>query len=165
MWRAGAPKIMKTSLLPLDLFGWTFTNTRLLCDTYATGAEATVYMPDLFVVPLSPLSSTTLNMSSFGGQVIDPAIIANHNRWNEFDLAAWSKSNAKDARWGEIVSVVRALRDKYEKVGVIGYCYGGWSSFRLASIEFEPRLVDCISLSHEANLSSTTYAERMLITR
>lgn len=31
-----------------DLFGWTFTNTRLLCDHYAKEADATVYMPDLY---------------------------------------------------------------------------------------------------------------------
>jgi dienelactone hydrolase len=30
-----------------DLFGWTFTNLRLLCDHYASEANATVYMPDL----------------------------------------------------------------------------------------------------------------------
>lgn len=32
-----------------DLFGWTFTNTRLLADHYAKEAEATVYLPDLYV--------------------------------------------------------------------------------------------------------------------
>jgi dienelactone hydrolase len=34
-------------LVIADLFGWTFTNLRLLCDHYASEANATVYLPDL----------------------------------------------------------------------------------------------------------------------
>jgi dienelactone hydrolase len=30
-----------------DVFGWTFTNTRLLADHYAREVGATVYLPDL----------------------------------------------------------------------------------------------------------------------
>lgn len=30
-----------------DAFGWTFPNTRILADSYAKEADATVYMPDL----------------------------------------------------------------------------------------------------------------------
>jgi dienelactone hydrolase len=115
-------------LVIADLFGWSFTNTRLLCDAYSAEANTTVYMPDFF-----------------GGQVIDPSIIANPNRWNEFDLEGWHKRNAKDVRWPEIVRVAKALKERYQKVGVIGYCYGGWSLFRLGSREFEPRLVDCMT--------------------
>lgn len=36
-------------LLIHDLFGWTFVNTRLLADHYAREADATVYVPDLYV--------------------------------------------------------------------------------------------------------------------
>lgn len=32
-----------------DLFGWTFPNLRLLADHYAKEADATVYLPDLYV--------------------------------------------------------------------------------------------------------------------
>ena len=34
-------------LLLHDLYGWTFTNTRLLADHYAEEVGATVYIPDL----------------------------------------------------------------------------------------------------------------------
>lgn len=30
-----------------DLYGWEFTNTRLLADHYADEVNATVYVPDL----------------------------------------------------------------------------------------------------------------------
>ena len=33
-----------------DLFGWTFSNLRLLADRYAQEANATVYLPDLYVI-------------------------------------------------------------------------------------------------------------------
>lgn len=51
--------------------------------------------------------------------------------------------NSKENRWPELLACVKALKQKYKKVGVMGYCYGGWSSFRLGSEEFNPRLVDC----------------------
>ena len=113
-------------LTPPDLFGWTFTNTRLLCDAYATEANATVYLPDFF-----------------GGEVLNPSIIADQNRWDEFDLEGWSERNAKEKRWPELKAVAQVLRGKYEKVGVIGYCYGGWSLFRLGG-RAEDGLVDCM---------------------
>ena len=34
-------------LIVHDIFGWTFTNSRLLADHYAKEADATVYLPDL----------------------------------------------------------------------------------------------------------------------
>jgi hypothetical protein len=33
-----------------DLLGWTFTNTRILADHYAEEVDATVYVPDLYVL-------------------------------------------------------------------------------------------------------------------
>lgn len=115
-------------LVIADLFGWTFINERLLCDHYAKEADATVYMPDFF-----------------GGQVISPEILRDFKRWGEFDLQKWHKDNDKDVRWPELLSSAQALRKKHKRIGVIGYCYGGWSSFRLGSRAHNPRLVDCIS--------------------
>jgi dienelactone hydrolase len=34
-----------------DVFGWTFTNTRVLADHFAAEIGATVYVPDLYVKP------------------------------------------------------------------------------------------------------------------
>jgi len=34
-------------LIVHDIFGWTFTNLRLLADQFAKEANATVYLPDL----------------------------------------------------------------------------------------------------------------------
>jgi hypothetical protein len=48
---------------PADLFGWTFTNTRLLCDAYAAETPATVYMPDLSVL-LAPFHLFSLTFAT-----------------------------------------------------------------------------------------------------
>ncbi|KAH7122655.1 Alpha/Beta hydrolase protein [Dendryphion nanum] len=119
-------------LVIADLFGWTFVNTRLLCDAYAKEIGATVYMPDFF-----------------GGQVINPAIIRDTSRWAaELDISRFNRENGKEVRWPEIRACAEALRATYKRVGVIGYCYGGWSSFQLGSSAHSPRLVDCISAAH-----------------
>jgi dienelactone hydrolase len=80
--------------------------------------------------------------------VIPSEIIRDHSRWSELDLERFHRVNAKEVRWPELVSCVEALRSKYKRVGVLGYCYGGWSSFRLGSKSHSPPLVDCISAAH-----------------
>lgn len=42
-----------------DVFGWTFTNTRLLADHYAREVNATVYVPDLYVIRSDNVKLTT----------------------------------------------------------------------------------------------------------
>ncbi|KAF2730343.1 endo-1,3-1,4-beta-D-glucanase [Polyplosphaeria fusca] len=124
------PESPAAILVIADLFGWTFINERLLCDHYAKEANATIYMPDFF-----------------GGEVVDPAILKAGPPF-AFDLEAWHKRNWKDVRWPEISACAAALREKHARVGVIGYCYGGWSSFQLGSSAHTPRLVDAISAAH-----------------
>jgi len=79
-----------------DIFGWKFTNLRLLADHHAKAVDATVYLPDFF-----------------GGQVISPQILRGNSRWGKFDLKAWRQRNSKENRWDEIFSCAKALRSKY----------------------------------------------------
>lgn len=70
-YRSSAPCCRPSILncLPLtdcdhaDLFGWTFTNTRLLCDAYAAETPATVYMPDLSVPATVSFPRSLLKLS------------------------------------------------------------------------------------------------------
>ncbi|KAF2663572.1 dienelactone hydrolase [Microthyrium microscopicum] len=114
-----------------DLFGWTFVNERLLSDYYAKEVNATVYMPDFF-----------------GGVVMPTEIVRDYSRFGELDLDKFHKDNSKEVRWPELLACVQALRSQYKCIGIIGYCYGGWSNFRLGSKEYSPRLVECISTAH-----------------
>jgi dienelactone hydrolase len=85
---------------------------------------------------------------SFGGEVIPSEIIRDNSRLREFDLTGFLKQNAKEVRWPELLSCIKALRSQYKRVGVLGYRHGGWSSFRWRSKSHSPPLVDCISAAH-----------------
>lgn len=117
-----------------DLFGWTFPNVRILADHYAKEANVTVYVPDFFA-----------------GDVV-PFDIILADRWEEFDLMGFIGKHSRKIREPEIFDCARLLRDKYKKVGAIGFCYGGWACFRLAAKEHQPPLVDCISVGHPSLL-------------
>lgn len=80
--------------------------------------------------------------------MIPSEIIRDNSLLREFDLTGFHKHNAKEVRWPELLSCVKALRSQYKRIGVLGYCYGGWSSFRLGSKSHSPPLVDCISAAH-----------------
>lgn len=93
-----------------------------------------------------------LTHGSFGGEVLDPNMLADLSRWGEFDIVAWGKRNSKENRWPSILAAAKALRAKYPRTAVIGFCFGGWSSFKLGSKELNPPggepLVNCISAGH-----------------
>jgi dienelactone hydrolase len=46
-----------------------------------------------------------------------------------------------------VKAAAEALKGQYAKVGAIGYCWGGWAVFQLAS---DPALVDVITAAHPA---------------
>jgi dienelactone hydrolase len=118
-----------------DLPGWTFPNVRLLADHYAREANATVYVPNFF-----------------GGEVLPFGLIINGN-WHEIDVPGVVKKNSREIREPEIFDCTRALRQKYKKVGAVGFCYGGWAIFRLGAKEHQPPLVDCIMVGHPSLLT------------
>ncbi|KAI8263220.1 Hydrolase tropI [Colletotrichum sp. SAR11_239] len=118
-----------------DLLGWSFPNARLLADHFAREANATVYVPDFF-----------------GGETLpfEPIL---QGRWHELDLKGYTMRNSREIREPEILRFARTLRQKYKKIGAVGYCYGGWAVFRLGAKEHQPPLVDCISTGHPSMLT------------
>jgi dienelactone hydrolase len=121
-----------------DLFGWTFPNVRLLADHLAREVDATVYVPDFF-----------------GGEVLDFDLIA-AEKFDQIDLQGFAQRNGREQREPEIFDCARALKQQlgYKKVGAVGYCYGGWASFRLGAKEHAAApLVDCISIGHPSWLT------------
>ncbi|KAH6974598.1 putative endo-1,3-1,4-beta-D-glucanase [Ilyonectria sp. MPI-CAGE-AT-0026] len=117
-----------------DLFGWTFRNTRLLADHYAEEVNATVYIPDFF-----------------GGEVISVEILSDPSQFQKLDIPSFTNRNSKAIREPEIFDCARALRSTYQRLGAIGFCYGGWGVFRLGAKGSQ--LVDCISTAHPTNLT------------
>ncbi|RGP61667.1 dienelactone hydrolase family [Fusarium longipes] len=55
--------------------------------------------------------------------------------------------------FGNELPNIRILADhyakEYPKVGAIGFCYGGWASFKLAA---DPSLIDAVSAAHPSGL-------------
>ncbi|KAK1232226.1 hypothetical protein PQX77_004600 [Marasmius sp. AFHP31] len=118
-----------------DLLGWKFPNTRLLADHLASEIPATVYLPDFFGGKDLPQNLVQeLVDAKFPGELQD-----------------YIKGNQRDIREPEIFESARKLRREYEKLGAIGYCFGGWAVFRLGAadniIDGKP-LVDAISTGH-----------------
>ncbi|KAJ5279580.1 hypothetical protein N7478_004952 [Penicillium angulare] len=119
-----------------DLFGWTFPNIRLLADAYAEEVNATVYVPDFF-----------------GGEALSSEILRKDpSEWGPLHLAAFSVRNSKEVREPEIISFTKYLRRMHQRIGAVGFCYGGWAVFRLGAKKHE-HLVDCISTAHPSWLT------------
>jgi dienelactone hydrolase len=125
-----------------DLFGWEFRNNRLLADHLAQAVGATVYVPDFFNDDPLPVDILTTR---------EPP-------WPELNLDQYLTTNSREARSPEILECARHLRAQYPKVGAIGYCYGGWAGFYLASEEHNPAngsqpLLDCLTIGHPSLLT------------
>ncbi|KAL0935492.1 dienelactone hydrolase family protein [Colletotrichum truncatum] len=121
-----------------DIFGWTFSNVRLLADHYAREASVTVYVPDFF-----------------GGEVLpqEPLLAG---RLHELDLDTFLLNNSREVREPEIFDCAKVLRQRHKKVAAVGFCFGGWACFRLGAREHAVNgspLVDCISVGHPSFLT------------
>ncbi|EXL67881.1 esterase/lipase [Fusarium oxysporum f. sp. conglutinans race 2 54008] len=119
-----------------DLFGWTFSNTRILADYYAEEVGATVLVPDFF-----------------GGEILPANTILDDSRWAELDLPAFLARNSKSVRGPEIIKTAKALRASYRRFGVMGFCFGGWGAFHIGAKD--KQLADCISVAHPTMVEKT----------
>ncbi|KAM5366286.1 hypothetical protein ACJA88_012042 [Fusarium oxysporum] len=119
-----------------DLFGWTFSNTRILADYYAEEVGATVLVPDFF-----------------GGEILPAETILDDSRWAELDLPAFLARNSKAVRGPEIIKTAEVLRDSYRRFGVMGFCFGGWGAFHIGAKD--KQLADCISVAHPTMVEKT----------
>ncbi|RAH42075.1 dienelactone hydrolase family protein [Aspergillus brunneoviolaceus CBS 621.78] len=128
-----------------DLLGWTFPNLRLLADSYAHSANATVFLPDFF-----------------GGETLPAAPIL-AGRWAELDLQGFLARNARAIREPEVVAFAKHVRITlgFERVGVVGFCWGGWAAVRLGGFDGagqQQYLVDCVSIGHPSLLTEEDIA-------
>jgi dienelactone hydrolase len=91
-------------------------------------------------------------LHSFGGEGHPAEILADQARWGELkDFDGFLKRNSRANREPEIFACAKKLRSEYKKVGVVGYCYGGWAAFRLGAKGND--LVDCVSTGHPSLLT------------
>lgn len=110
-----------------------------------------------------------------GGEVVAPEALGS----GKFDLPAFIGRNSKELRFPEIETCIKSLKQEqgFKKLGVIGFCWGGWAAFQLGAKgmyirttpliapKYQPHavlhrnmtdsgpnqgknLVDCISIAH-----------------
>lgn len=86
-------------------------------------------------------------LHSFGGESLPSEILKYRKNWGQLDIAGFCSRNTKAIREAEIINFAKNLRAQYQRVGAVGFCFGGWAVFRLGSKE-NAGLVDCISTAH-----------------
>ena len=96
---------------------------------------------------------------SYGGEKLDTDILSQPDRrdWAKLNLPDFLARNSKEIRTPEVVDCAKRLRSQYKKVGVIGFCWGGWTVFQLGGKEHNG-LVDCISTAHPSLLTKEKIA-------
>ena len=69
------------------------------------------------------------SIKSFKGEVIQPDDLYG----GKVDLMAFVGRNSKEKRGVEIAHFARGLQQRHKRVGVVGFCYGGWAAFQLGA--------------------------------
>jgi dienelactone hydrolase len=98
-------------------------------------------------------------MRSFNNDPLPADILTTREPpWPELNLDLYLATNSREARSPEILACARHLRAQYPKLGAIGYCYGGWAGFYLASEDLSPNdsqpLLDCLTIGHPSLLTA-----------
>lgn len=88
---------------------------------------------------------------SFGDEVLPVDVILDVTQWAKLDLPAFLDRNSKSTRTPQIIECAKILKSRHQRLGAIGFCFGGWGVFRLAAKSHD-NLVDCISTAHPTNL-------------
>ena len=86
---------------------------------------------------------------------VDDAGEAQMVREEDFDWGGWFTKNAPDVRLPEVLKCAKALRGKYSKVGVVGFCWGGSVVFKLAQ-KSNAELFDVATICQYVYLSVRT---------
>jgi dienelactone hydrolase len=121
-----------------DVFGYEYTNHRLLADTFAKELPVTVYIGDF--------------LEETGFVHLTPEQLKN------VDFPKFKEFNSKTKRFPQILAVAEHLKSQYERVFVIGYCWGAWGAVMLAA---KPGLIAGVSINHPSVLEIPGDLERL----
>ncbi|CAI6337976.1 unnamed protein product [Periconia digitata] len=125
-----------------DIFGWTFSNLRILADQFAEELGVTVFLPDFF-----------------DGEVVDPSTLEDPVKREKFNIPEFIGRNSKEIRFPAMEAVARKLKQDYGKVATIGYCYGAWACLQLSALTTSPT-----STSPTPLIAATSIAHPSLLT-
>ncbi|PPQ76098.1 hypothetical protein CVT26_004605 [Gymnopilus dilepis] len=134
----------RTVLIFTDAFGLALKNCKIMADEFAKKLECDVWIPDYFNgKPLFPHDALTLPDRAH----VKPSIW----EWIRFVSIALTRipnfiSNRPatvDKRLESFIGLIREKK-KYEKIGAVGYCFGGSTCVRMGSTD----LVDSVVIAH-----------------
>lgn len=144
-----SPHAKRAVLLFTDVFGLPLKNSKLIADALAKRLECDVWVPDLFAgKPI--LGVNQLDMPN------RPGVKIGFFRWVRFffsmlpSIPAFIQSRASvvDQRVKSFIQAVQADK-KYEKLGAVGYCFGGIVAVRFGATD----LLDSIVVVHPGPVS------------
>jgi len=130
-------------ILLTDVFGLPLKNCKIIADHLAKELGYDVWVPDIFagwpVMPLSGLKAagrtggklSTLQMLRFYLDILPrvPAIIS-------------SRPAVVDTRISNFIKAIQEEK-KYEKLGAVGFCFGGAAAIRLGGTDLVQSIVVC----------------------
>ncbi|KAK0726121.1 Alpha/Beta hydrolase protein [Lasiosphaeris hirsuta] len=148
-----------------DAFGWTLPNTRALADAYARRVQATVYLPDFMNGHALP--EWTIQGMEYTPPATDFLIVRALKRaWALLQVIpallvfiSTCRMSVGTARIRAFLGAVRVAEPAGAKVGVAGFCWGGYHAVVLTHDVAPNRLaggrplVDCAFSAHPGLLS------------
>jgi dienelactone hydrolase len=121
-----------------DVWGYEYNNHRLLADTFAKELPATVYIPDM--------------LEETGFVHLSPEELKN------VDFPKFAQHNNKEKRFPQILALAEHLKSQYQRIFVIGYCWGAWGAVMLAA---KPGLISGVSINHPSRMEMPGDLERL----
>ncbi|KAH9049982.1 dienelactone hydrolase endo-1-3,1,4-beta-D-glucanase [Lactarius hengduanensis] len=146
--RGDSTQPTKAIVLLTDIFGLALSNPRIVADHFAEHVGVDVWIPDFFNGK-PPLKRKDLEPHSpdragvkmkWTGVLIFKVLLA-------LPRLIGNRPSVVDPRVHAFIKKVRSEKG-YERIGVVGYCFGGAMAARLGSTE----LVNTIVIAHPASL-------------
>ncbi|KAG6840738.1 hypothetical protein C0991_004756 [Blastosporella zonata] len=133
---AGPVQPSKRAIVLLtDIFGLPLKNCKIIADHFAKELGCDVWVPDYFAGrPVAPLSKMKMLERAVGPMTTWDMICFVFGMIPNVPAFFASRPSVADAR---ITSFVKAIQEekKYDKIGCVGYCYGGSAAIRLGSTD------------------------------
>jgi len=136
-----------------DVFGLPLVNCKLMADQFSEKLDCDVWVPDLFngrppfkAEELEPLMPDRAGEKMSAWNVIRFIFLALGRIHLMWGIRPANVDNPVDA----FIQKVK-LEQKYEKIGAVGYCYGGALAIRLGSRSSLP--LDSIVIAHPGSTS------------
>jgi len=141
----GTPSDQRAVLLLTDAFGLPLKNCKIMADDLAKRLECDVWVPDYFAgKPLLPVDAMKAPDR--------PGVKFSLWDWIKLigvvlprlpNMVVFNRTSVTDRRLHSFINLLKEKK-KYQKIGAVGYCFGGASCVRLGGAD----LVDSVVICH-----------------